>query len=264
MGLQKDKKLNNLLERLPEGVAVPAHWLADHGYSRQLVYKYVQSNWLVSLGRGVYSRPQASVNWQGLLLGMQNFAGLTFHVGSVSALNVQGYAHYLPLGSDSTSGGNVIHLWGQGKVPAWVKVVALSEVLEFHTLKLFDESVSDIGFESVSSGVRDLPLRIASPERAILEVLYDVRDDVHSFSHAFELFEGLTSLKPKQMNELLQHCRSIKVKRLFLYMADQFSYPWIKRLQKDRLDLGSGKRVIVKGGKLDKQYLITVPERFNV
>ena len=78
---------------------------------------------------------------------------------------------------------------------------------------------------------------------------------------ALELFEGLTSLRPKQVNTLLQYCRSIKVKRLFLFMADQFSYPWISRIDKKQLDLGSGKRVVVKGGKLDKRYLITIPER---
>jgi len=70
-------------------------------------------------------------------------------------------------------------------------------------------------------------------------------------------------LRPKVVNILLQHCRSIKVKRLFLFMADQYSYPWIARIEKNQLKLGSGKRVIVKNGKLDKHYLITVPVRQN-
>ncbi|VAW59110.1 Ynd [hydrothermal vent metagenome] len=263
MGLQKDKKLNRLLDLLPEGVAVPGKWLAEQGFSRQLVHKYVQSEWLLALGRGVYARPQTVINWQGLVLGIQHFANLPFHVGGISALNFQGYAHYLPLRDGNKAGGEIIHLWGKGKVPAWVKAVALSETLQFHPRQLFDESVFDVGFEFLPSGVRDLQLRVSSPERAIMEVLYDVQDDEHSFTHALELFEGLTSLRPKQVNTLLQHCRSIKVKRLFLFMADQFSYPWISRIEKDQFDLGSGKRMIVKGGKLDKQYLITVPERRN-
>lgn len=258
MGLQKDKKLNKLFSLLPEGVAVPAHWLTEQGYSRQLVRKYVQSNWLVSPGRGVYARPQTSVSWRGLMLGMQHFADLPFHVGGVSALNLQGYAHYLPLGS------SVIHLWGQCKVPAWVQAVPLAETLQFHTMRLFDNAASEAGFDSMPGGIRDLQLRVAAPERAIMEVLYGVQDDTHSFTHAFELFEGLTGLRPERVNTLLQHCRSIKVKRLFLFMADQLNYPWIKRIEKDRLDLGSGNRVVVKGGKLDKQYLITVPMHFDV
>lgn len=269
MGLQKDKKLNNLLDLLPEGVAAPSKWLAEQGYSRQLVRKYVQSRWLMPLGHGVYARPQTVLNWQGLVLGIQHFSRLPFHVGGVSALNLQGYAHYLPLGDsqrnnmgdNAKEGHNFIHLWGQGKVPAWVKIVLLSETLQFHKRQLFSALISDVGLESVLGGVRDLQIQVSAPERAIMEVLYDVGDDEHSFTHAFELFEGLTSLRPKVVNTLLQHCRSIKVKRLFLFMADQFSYPWISRIEKNQLDLGSGKRVIVKGGKLDKQYLITVPER---
>ena len=93
MSLQKDKKLNYLFSLLPEGVAVPSQWLLEQGYSRQLVRKYVQSNWLVPLGRAVYARPEVAVKWQGLVLGMQHVAQLPFHVGAVSALNLQGYSH---------------------------------------------------------------------------------------------------------------------------------------------------------------------------
>lgn len=271
MGLQNNNKLNKLLSLLPEGVAVPSKWLAEQGYSRQLVRKYVQSGWLVSLGRGVYTRPQTVLNWQGLVLGMQHFARLPFHVGGISALNLQGYAHYLPLRDserdnmrgNAKEGQYLIHLWGPGKVPAWVKTVALSKTLQFHQRQLFVSCISADGLEFVPSGVRDLQIQISAPERAIMEVLYEVGDDEHTFTHAFELFEGLTSLRPKVVNALLHHCDSIKAKRLFLFMADQFSYPWISRIEKNQLELGSGKRVIVKGGKLDKQYLITVPGRFN-
>ena len=82
------------------------------------------------------------------------------------------------------------------------------------------------------SGVRDLQIQVSAPERAIMEVLYDMGDDEHAFTHASELFEGLTSLRPNVVNALLQHCNSIKAKRLFLFMADQLSYPWISRIEK--------------------------------
>jgi len=263
MGLQNDKKLNKLHVLLPEGVVVPSKWLVEQGYSRQLVRKYVQGGWLVALGRGVYARPQTVPNWQGFVLGIQHFAGLSFHVGSVSALNLQGYAHYLPLGDSTKEGHNPIHLWGQGKVPAWVKAVTIPRILQFHQRQLFVSLTSADGLGAMPSGVRDLQIQVSTPERAIMEVLYEVGDDEHAFIHAFELFEGLTSMRPKVVNTLLQHCKSIKVKRLFLFMADQLSYPWISRIEKDQLDLGSGKRVVVKGGKLDKKYLITVPERLD-
>jgi hypothetical protein len=49
------------------------------------------------------------------------------------------------------------------------------------------------------------------------------------------------------------------VKRLFFWLAQRQSYSWFKKLDRSKYDLGSGKRVIAKGGKLDKDYLITVP-----
>jgi hypothetical protein len=49
------------------------------------------------------------------------------------------------------------------------------------------------------------------------------------------------------------------VKRLFLFFADRHGHAWRPKLDLARIDLGSGKRVLVKGGKLDPQYDITVP-----
>jgi len=43
---------------------------------------------------------------------------------------------------------------------------------------------------------------------------------------------------------------------------EQFNYSWIKRIDTELVNLGSGKRVIVKGGKLNKKYMITVPENY--
>jgi len=119
-----------------------------------------------------------------------------------------------------------------------------------------------VGMSSVPSAVRDLSITVSSPERAIMEVLYGV-DDEHNFNHAVELFEGLTTLRPKVVNELLQHCQSVKVKRLFLWMMGRFSYSWIRRINAEQVALGSGKRMIVKGGKLNNKYLITIPSSFD-
>jgi hypothetical protein len=258
MGLQKDDKLNSLLERLPEDVAAPSHWLADQGYSRQLVRKYVQGNWLQALGRGVYARSQGTVTWEGVVLGMQRLADLQFHVGGVSALNRQGFAHYLLLGGENT-----IHLWGRDKVPAWVRAVSLTESLCFHTARLFADDADSVGINEMSSSVRDWALQVSGPERAILELLSLVDTTETSFTHAAELFAGLTSLRPDVINTLLTACTSIKVKRLFLFLADRHDYPWFSKVGWRQLDLGSGKRAVTKGGVLDKQFMITVPESFR-
>jgi hypothetical protein len=51
----------------------------------------------------------------------------------------------------------------------------------------------------------------------------------------------------------------VKVKRLFFFFADRHRHAWLNVLDRDAVDLGRGKRMLVKGGKLDPAYLITVP-----
>jgi hypothetical protein len=71
--------------------------------------------------------------------------------------------------------------------------------------------------------------------------------------------EGLPSLRAGLMQELLEVCTSVKVKRLCLHFADVTHMPWRTALVDDRIDLGVGKRQIVAGGRLDARYNITVP-----
>jgi len=76
----------------------------------------------------------------------------------------------------------------------------------------------------------------------------------------FELMEGLNNLRPAAVQELLERCSSVKVKRLFLYMADKAGHEWLSHIKLSKIDLGSGKRAIVKGGVYISKYEITVPK----
>ena len=71
---------------------------------------------------------------------------------------------------------------------------------------------------------------------------------------------NLALFKLVRLQKLLADCRSVKVKRLFFFFADRHQHAWLERLDKDAIDLGEGKRMLVKGGKLNKPYQITVPE----
>jgi hypothetical protein len=99
-------------------------------------------------------------------------------------------------------------------------------------------------------------------ELAVLEVLEKVTDE-SSFIFASELFQGLISLRPRKLQSLLERSPSIKVKRLFLFLAHYYQHPWLKRLDEGKVELGAGNRQIMKGGYVDKQYLITVPLKFK-
>ena len=68
----------------------------------------------------------------------------------------------------------------------------------------------------------------------------------------------MTVLKPSVLNELLIQCKSVKVKRLFMYLATRAGYSWVAKLDKDKIDFGSGVRVIDKTGYFDKEYNIIV------
>lgn len=251
--------LSQLLQATPDGVAVPSNWLAERGISPQLVRKYVASGWLVPLARGAYARPGSAVNWQGVVLGLQLLAQRPVHVGGLSALTLQNLAHYLPLGGEAAT-----HLWSSGaepaRLPAWAKAIVLPQNLLLHTERLFEASAQREGLTGVPTSVRDWQLTVSVPERAIMEILSLVDATPASFTHAAELFEGLPALRPALVQRLLEASRSIKVKRLFLFLATRQDDPWSRKLDVERVALGSGKRMVTRGGRLDNRFLITVPE----
>ena len=267
MGVSKkaipNRLLSPLLKDLPEGVAVPSAWLTERGISPQLVRKYVASGWLTPLAHGAYARPASPVDWQGVVLALQRLAQRPLHVGGLSALNLHGLAHYLPLGGESR-----IYLWPHGgtvaRLPAWVAAVKLPQALVLHGQRLLEPAADREGLTNLPTRVRDWTLTVSSPERAILEVLSLVDTTSASFTHAAELFEGLPALRPALVQSLLEGCRSIKVKRLFLFLATRQDKPWSRKLAVARVTLGRGKRLVTRGGRLDTRFSITVPERFSV
>lgn len=254
MSLLIDNKLKKLSLLLPEGVIAPSAWLSKQGYSSQLVYKYVQNGWLKKAGHGAFSKPESRVEWKGTVLALQRLSNLSFHVGGISALNLQGYAHYLPMGNEKQ-----LYIYGSDTPPAWIRHIQLSQTMLFLKKPYFGES----GLKKIPSGIRDWKLIISTPERAIMEVLYLVEKEGITFQYAAELFEGLSTLRPGLVSELLKLCDSIKVKRLFLFLSRYYNHPWYEYLTIEGIDLGKGKLQIVKDGVFDKNFLITVPKEFN-
>jgi hypothetical protein len=106
---------------------------------------------------------------------------------------------------------------------------------------------------------RNFSIRIASPERAILECLYMAPEDL-DLVECYQVFEGLSNLRPKQMQELLEACTSIKVKRLFFYMANKAQHQWLSFIDLSGISLGNGDRSVVKGGIYISKFHISVPK----
>lgn len=253
-----------IMDLLPEGVVVTRGWLMGKGYSRHAIDNLVKSQQLHLLKRGVYVRGRATITWQSIVYCLQSLEKLDLVIGGVTAMEMQGLGHYLSLSEKK-----VIHLYGTHKIPDWAGKVLSGTQFIRHSLNELagSEAVSaekeQFGLEFFTKPVDwkeyMQPLMVSTPERAYLEVLMDVPQKV-SFEHADQLMQGLTSLSPRSLQKLLEGCSNIKVKRLFFWFADRYHYPWLEKLDRSRIDLGKGKRMLVKGGKFDNNYQITVPE----
>lgn len=247
---------------LPYGMLATKKWLAEQGLSAHAIDNAVKTETLLLLATGVYSQYSRSVGWEGVVASLQRMEkaeGLSVPpvvVGGISALSLSGLSQYLLLGSKPH-----IHLYVAGKLPTWIARLSLPVEFEGHsTRKLWPESVlMDKAFIKEHEWEADLPpVFFSCPEKAVLELLMELPEGV-TFEHADELMQGLVNLSPRKLDPLLQACKSVKAKRLFFWLAKRQAYPWFSKLNVKDYDLGSGKRVVAKGGKLDTDYLITVP-----
>jgi predicted nucleotidyltransferase len=127
--------------------------------------------------------------------------------------------------------------------------------LRYSTTKLF---AVDPGAGLTKQELGKFYVTISAPERAIMEVLYLVPAQ-ESFEEAALLMEGLTTLRPRLVQSLLEQCRSVKVKRLFMFLAEACNHAWVKKLDLSKVNFGKGKRMIVKGGRFDPKYNLYVP-----
>ena len=93
----------------------------------------------------------------------------------------------------------------------------------------------------------------------MLECLY-LAPKKQDLVECYQVMEGLTNLRPKVMQELLEHCGSVKVKRLFLYMAEKAGHKWYEFIDQSRIKLGSGDRSLVPGGAYISKHHISVPQ----
>lgn len=276
---QSHSKINQLEKRLPEGLVVDSQWLTEHGFATNLRSHYVATGRLEQPARRVYRRPYGKLSWQQVVISLQTL--LLRHpltVGGRTALELQGFAHFLSRTASE------VHLYGPKPPPKWLYELPLDVRFQYHNdRKIFRnepvhfgttslswdvaknklaEAGADASFTVERWGQWDWPLTLSTPERAILELLDEVPER-ETFHHADKLFEGLSGLRPKRLQKLLTDCKNVKVKRLFFFFADRHRHAWLKHLDRNSIDLGVGKRMLVKGGKYDPVHKITVPRDLN-
>ena len=176
-------KINRLISHWPRGTPATASYLNTQGFSHDLLTKYKKSGWVQSFGRGAYTLYGDKVEWPGALYTLQTQLGLNVHPGGKTALELKGYAHYLP------SGKRKIFFYGpQGLVlPTWFKEDRLGVEITLIRTNLFPLT-SELGFSEFMK--KDLALKISSPERAAMEMLHLVPRK-GGFDEAFLIMETL-------------------------------------------------------------------------
>jgi hypothetical protein len=250
MSTNKRTKINQFLDDHKPGTVCLASWLEDQGISYELQKRYRKSGWLESVGKGAFKRPKEEVRWQGGLYALQTQANSPIHAGAITALAMHGLAHYLRVA------GEKVFLFSPYKtnLPTWYKNYPWGNPIK-HVQTSF--LPAELGLQEQE--LKTFSITVSMPERAILECLF-LAPTHFDLVECYQVMEGLVNLRPRLVQELLEQCTSVKVKRTFLYMAQKAGHQWLSRLERDKIDLGKGKRSLVKGGILDAEFQITLPK----
>ena len=253
MNTEKPTKINQLLSSQPNGVVFQSSWLTSQGYSADLQRHYRKSKWLESIGTGAMIRTADIVSYEGGIYALQKQTLYTIHPAGRTALSLLGKTHYLELSSKKATvfGGK------SEKLPAWFQKHDWGITIDYYQTSFLP---SDLGLVEVD--FKNFSIKVSNATRAVMECLY-LAPEKQELVECYELIEGLNNLRPNQVQELLEKCESIKVKRLFLYMAEKAAHSWFTYLDLKRVDLGQGKRSIVKNGVYIPKYQITIPKELE-
>ncbi len=249
MSTDKRIKINQLLSTQPSGIVYLSSWLVEQGYSLDLQKRYRNSDWFNSIGTGAMIRSGDDVGFEGAIYALQEQAGMFVHPAGKTALSLLGKAHYLELSPKKVT------LFGgkNEKLPTWCLKHDWGVELDYYSSSFLP---ADIGLVDVE--LKTFSIKVSSTARAMLECLF-LAPKYQELMECYQLMEGLNNLRPNLVQTLLESCTSIKVKRLFLYLAEKANHSWVKHLNIEKIDLGSGKRSIVKNGVYNPKYKITVP-----
>jgi len=244
-------KIQTLLEKWPQGAIRTVSALKELGYSQSLINHYRKSGWINSVANGVVIRAGDTPSIFSAIATLQNDLKLDVRIGGITALELQGGAHYIRKGKST------FHIFGNPKrLPTWFRKYEWNEDPQYHSTALFKEGFSAGLKTFIHEGVT---VSISNPIQALLEFLSLVPME-HTAEEAKELMGSLTTPVPVKVQQLLSECSSYKVRRLFLLLADECNHTWFKKLDMTSIDLGKGSMSLYKGGRYSKKYKLVVPE----
>lgn len=251
-------KLNWLVTHTTPGSLVLQPWLTENGVSYSLAQKYTKSGWLKKLSAGVYYRPgvndEVQPSWVDAIQALEVQLRHSVHLAGLSSLTHQGLSHYLKLGEDKIWVG----VKNKQSLPKWFR--------EFTNQGWFYSTTSSFKRDASKDlkilKVKGKEIKASCPELAAYEVVEAINTQI-SFVHAAELFQGLVNLSPRKVQSILERSNAVQTNRVFLFLSHHQGHAWVQRLDETKIKLGSGKRQIERGGRLDERYQITVPESLS-
>jgi hypothetical protein len=240
------------LDRIPPNTVVTSSWLKKLGMSRNLQYAYRQSGWLTAVGKGAFLKfSSKQATFTGAVYTLQKQTELKVHIGGMAALVLHGKTHY----------GRFKNNWqlfaNRGVIlPKWFKEYDFGSN---DSWKLFSTDFLPEGLALQEYDTGNFTVKISQLERAVLEALYLAPKDV-GLQEMYEIFRQLRTLRPNILQNLLEQCKSIRVKRLFMFLSEKQKQAWFKHLNLSKIYLGSGARKITKNGKFDSKYNIVIED----
>ena len=242
-------KINSIRNKVvPDGVMLST-WLTSEGITRAEQSSYTKHNTLKRVSTGIYKFPDTELSLYGILTSYNEQGNFNYHLGASTALEIRGFSHYISMGKENV----FIYTPIKYRLPEWIKVSQDNlNVIELSTQVLGEYGIERVEYEGYN-------LIISSPERAIMECII-LSPKYFNLMDIYYLMEMLNNLRSKLVQELLENCTSVKVKRMFLYMARKAKHRWFEKIDVSKINLGSGPRSFSTKGVKDSLFNIVIPK----
>lgn len=251
MNTESRSNIKKLIGLIPDNGIVTTAFLRKNGFSYSSLFGYKSYGWIDEFGHGAYCRHAHTPSIYAGLDAATNQLGLNVRVGGRSALARKGYLHFIPFQDQKVS----LYLLRGQRLPKWFS----AQYHNAYTISATTILPADLGITSATES--GFHFKQSAPERAILELLEQVPRNVQ-LNECYQILEMMATLRTSLVQELLEKCSSVKVKRLFLLLAEDLNHAWLKDINLSHINLGSGCRVIDNGGTFNTKFnLITKPWR---
>ncbi|MDR3273704.1 MAG: type IV toxin-antitoxin system AbiEi family antitoxin, partial [Flavobacteriaceae bacterium] len=163
MNTKLPTKINQLLQKKPQGTLFLSSWLLSNGISYDLQRSYKNSQWFTSIASGVMYRTGDTPTIYSAVACLNQQDGKHFHIGAMTALDIQGFSHYLPMGKQTV----VVFSPKNEQLPKWFLKRDWDIILRNFTTNNFDNELA------ITEEVRDgFTLLMSERERAFMECLH--------------------------------------------------------------------------------------------